>query len=185
MATQPTTGLTYDDLQRFPDDRLRREIIDGELFVTAAPVSRHQRVVVRLVFELHSYAKVYGGEVYPAPTDVYFSHTTVVEPDVVFIRPEHVDRTEERFIRSAPDLVVEISSPSTRRVDLGRKLALYERERVPEYWYVDLDAERIEVRRLEGDRYPRATLLTPASHLESPILPGFSVAVEEILGSAR
>ena len=83
MATQPQTGLTYQDLQAFPEDNLRRELIDGELIVTAAPLIRHQRVVARLVFRLFSYCEQHGGEVLPAPTDVLFSDTNVVESDVL------------------------------------------------------------------------------------------------------
>src|SRR2546425_5585418 len=127
MATQPQTGLTYEDLQAFPEDNLRRELIDGELIVTAAPATRHQRVVARLVYELFAYAMVHGGEVLPAPYDVYFSDVNVVEPDLIYARPEHRDRFEEKFFRSAPDLVIEVSSPSTRRLELVRKRELYER----------------------------------------------------------
>jgi hypothetical protein len=75
MASQPQTGLTYEDLRAFPQDNLRREIIDGELFVTAAPATRHQRAVTVLVGSLFAHCKVHGGQVYPAPTDVYFSET--------------------------------------------------------------------------------------------------------------
>ncbi|MEX2552885.1 MAG: Uma2 family endonuclease [Actinomycetota bacterium] len=68
-----------------------------------------------------------------------------VEPDVLFVRADHVDRVENRYVRGAPDLVVEISSPSTRRLELVRKRDLYARFGVPEYWYVDLEAELLEV----------------------------------------
>src|SRR5881296_669721 len=86
MATQPQTGLTYQDLQRFPEDNLRRELIDGELIVTAAPATRHQRVVTKLVVRLFTYCEAHGGEVLPAPLDVYFTETNVVEPDVLFVK---------------------------------------------------------------------------------------------------
>src|SRR6266545_2507812 len=104
MATQPaTTGLTYDDLQKFPEDNFRRELIDGELIVTAAPATRHQRVVLRLGAVLLDYVDEHGGDVYVAPTDVYFSHTNVVEPDVLFVRAEHLSKVEKKLVRSAPD----------------------------------------------------------------------------------
>jgi Uma2 family endonuclease len=70
VVTQPQTGLTYEDLQAFPDDNLRREIIDGELIVTAAPVPHHQRVVMTLSGELYAYTKLHGGQVLQAPLDV-------------------------------------------------------------------------------------------------------------------
>lgn len=182
MATQPQTGLTYDDLQAFPEDNLRRELIDGELVVTAAPSLRHQGVVAELVTALTLYTRDHGGKVFPAPTDVYFSHTNVVEPDLVFVRGENLWKLERKFVRSAPDIVVEVSSPSTRRLELTRKLELYQRFAVPEYWYVDLDAERIEVYRLDSGAYGTPSLLGRGDVLESPQAPGFAVTIDEVLG---
>ena len=135
-----------------------------------------------LVLELGLYARGHGGEVFPAPTDVYFSHTNVVEPDVVFVRADHAERVERMFVRSTPDVVVEVSSPSTRRLELVRKRELYERFGVSEYWYVELDAERIEVYRLHERRYAAPALITRGERLESPLLPGFAVAVQDVLG---
>src|SRR5919198_2323847 len=172
MATEPTTGLSYDDLQRFPEDNLRRELIDGELIVTAAPTTRHQMVVTVLIARLFAYSEANGGLVLPAPTDVYFSKTNVVEPDVLFVRAENLAKVERSFIRSAPDLVVEVSSPSTRRLELVRKRELYERFGVPEYWYVDLESDRVEVYRLAEGRYGPPTLLSREEMLETPQAPG-------------
>lgn len=185
MATEPrTTGLTYKDLHRmFPDtDNVRRELIGGELIVAPAPAIRHQEVVAKLVMRLGAYCEYRGGTVLPAPTDVYFSERDVVEPDVVFVRPDHLGRVETQVIRGAPDVVVEVSSPSTRALELRRKRELYEREGVPEYWYVDLEADRVEVHRLEGGRYGLPRLLGSGDTLESGQLPGFAVAVDDVLG---
>ncbi|MGH2767811.1 MAG: Uma2 family endonuclease [Actinomycetota bacterium] len=182
MATQPETKLTYEDLQSFPEDNLRRELIDGELIVTAAPAIRHQEAVATLVFHLYAFQQAHGGRVLPAPTDVYLSEVDVVEPDVIFVRAEHAARIEERFVRDAPDVVVEVSSPSTRRLELVRKRELYERFGIPEYWYVDLDADRVEISRLEGGRYGPPKILTRGELLESAEIPGFSLAVGDLLG---
>jgi Uma2 family endonuclease len=185
MATQPQTGLTYEGLQAFPDDDLRRELIDGELIVTAAPVPRHQLVAMTLSGELYAYTKLHGGQVLQAPLDVYFSETNVVEPDVLFVRAENLGRFEDRFLRGAPDLVVEVSSPSTRHTDLVRKLELYQRFGVPEYWFVDLDADRVEVYRLAGDRFEPPVLVGRGEVLETPQAPGFSLAVDDLLAPFR
>lgn len=182
MATQPQTGVVYDDLQTFPDDNLRREIIGGELIVTAAPSTRHQEVVMRLGARLLLYAEEHGARVFPAPTDVFFSETDVVEPDVVFVGEGNIAKVEEKFVRSAPDVVVEVSSPSSRRLELMRKRDLYERFEVPEYWYVDLDADRIELYRLSGGRYGKPLLLQRRDVLSSERVPGFKLPVDYILG---
>ena len=182
MATQPQTNLTYVDLASFPEDNLRRELIGGELIVTAAPLVRHQRAVMALAGRLFLYAKEHGGEVFPAPTDVFLSDIDVVEPDVLFVTQASIAKLESKFVRGAPDIVVEVSSPTTRRLELVRKRELYERYGVPEYWYADLDADRIEVYRLERDRYAPPTMLGRGDTLTSPLLPGFVVAVDEVLG---
>jgi Uma2 family endonuclease len=70
MATEPQTGLTYQDLLAFPEDDFRRELIDGELIVTAAPGDRHQDVVLELGSRLLAYTKLHGGKVYIAPRDL-------------------------------------------------------------------------------------------------------------------
>ncbi len=184
MGTQPQTGLVYDELQAFPEDNFRREIIDGELIVTAAPSTRHQGVVARLCARLLLHAEEHGGLVYPAPTDVFFTESNVVEPDVVFVAEANFAKVEEKFVRSAPDVVVEVSSPSTRRLELLRKRELYERFGVPEYWYVDLEAERIELYRLTEGRYGLPLLMEQDDFLTSPRIPGFSLQVAYILGPA-
>jgi Uma2 family endonuclease len=184
MATpQRTTGLTYDDLQGFPDDNLRREIIDGELFVTPAPATRHQRAVRELTIALGLYCREHGGEMFPAPTDVFFSKTNVVEPDAVLLTAESTGKlADPRYIGGAPDLVVEVSSPGTRRIDLTRKKDLYERFGVREYWFVDLDADRIDAYRLEGDRFGEVSSSGRGATLRTPLLPGLAVPVDDLLG---
>ena len=184
MAAPAPTGLVYDDLAGFPDDNLRRELIGGELIVTPSPRVRHQRVVTKLVAALFAYTEQHGGEVFPAPLDVVFTESDVVEPDVFYLRPESRGRLEERFLRGAPDIAVEVSSPSTRHLELVRKRDLYERHGVPEYWYVDLEIDRIEVFRLdEHSRYPAPVLLGRGETLDSPVLPGLQLRVDDILGS--
>lgn len=182
MATQPQTGLTYEDLVAFPEDNFRREIIDGELIVTPAPGRSHQDAVLELGARLLAYSKDHGGKAYVAPRDVYLADDSVVEPDVMFVTATRLERDEERFIRGAPDLVVEVSSPSTRRIELVRKLELYQRFGVAEYWFVDLDADRIEVYRLEEGAYATPGLLQREEQLDSPQLPGFSIPVDDLLG---
>ena len=184
MATEPkTTGLTYEELlEMFPDeDNIRRELIDGELIVTPSPLTRHQQVVGRLHVLLFRYAEEHGGEALVGPLDVFFSKKNVVDPDLLYLRAESLTKMEERFVRSAPDLVVEVSSPSTRKIDLGKKKELYERYGVPEYWFVDLEADRIEVYFLQEDRYASPTLVTRGQTLSSPLLPGLEVPVAQLL----
>ncbi len=138
---------------------------------------------MRIAAALFVWAREHGGEVFPAPTDVLFTERDVVEHDVVLVRREHADRLGERYIRSAPDLVVEVSSPTTSRVDLGAKRVLYARFGVHEYWFVDLEAERIVAYRLEGGRYGPPRLFGRGETLTSPQAPGLEVKVENLFTS--
>lgn len=182
LSTEPgTRRYTYADLEHFPDDNLRREIIDGELIVTAAPATRHQRVVVNFVVALARYSDGHGGQVFPAPLDVLFADDNVVEPDVVFVRADNLERIKQKFVENAPDVVVEVSSPSTRRLELVRKRELYQRFGVPEYWYVDVEADRVEMYRLTEGAYPPPEIRYPGEALESLVLDSFSMPVGEAL----
>jgi Uma2 family endonuclease len=173
---------TYADLLDLAEDNVRREILGGALVVTPSPSARHQRAVLRLGAALLGYVDTSGGEVFVAPLDVWFADTDVVEPDVLFLRAEHSDRVKERRVVGPPDLVVEVSSPSTRHIDQVRKRRLYEREGVAEYWFVDLDADRIEAYRLEGDHYADPTFFVRGQDAETPEAPGFSISVDALLG---
>lgn len=184
MAIQPQTGLTYEDLRAFPEDNLRRELIRGELIVTAAPETRHQRVVLNLGSALRDYSKAHGGEAFVAPTDVYLAEDTVLEPDVLFVAARNLEKIEKNFVRGAPDFVIEVSSPTNRRLEIVRKKEIYERFGVPEYWYIDLDADRVEIYRLDRSSYRQPEVLGRNDSIRSPLLPGFSIVVDEMIGAA-
>ena len=209
MSVPVASGLTYDDLWELPqDDGLRRELMDGELYVSPSPVVRHQRVVAAIAFALSRAAEQDGGEVLFAPLDVVFGPDTVVEPDVLYLGAETWRaRGDERFIDVVPDLLVEVSSPSTRRLDLIHKRNLYERVGLPEYWFVDLDLEAadlatalassqadpeiaasdtargvIDVYRLDDSgRFGMPQTLQVGDRLRCTALPTLDVGVEDVL----
>jgi len=123
------------------------EAIEGDLYVTPAPTTRHQRVSKRLLYALDRILERPGlGEVFIAPYGVEFPATGEgVQPDIVFVSGERRDTITEAGIVGAPDLVVEILSPSTAGRDRTIKLRLYEREGVREYWIVDPDENVVDV----------------------------------------
>lgn len=183
MGSRAPSRFTFDDLLALPEDNVRREVIDGELLVSRAPSLRHQRVVLRLGVELYRWAQQHGGEAFANPVDNYFAHDNVVEPDVLLVRREHLDRLEDRIIRGGPDLAVEVSSPSTRRLDLLRKRELYERFGVAEYWFVDLDTDEVLVHRLAAEGYGQPQVLRGEDVLTSPDLPGFALPLRELFAA--
>ena len=145
MATQPQTGLTYQDLQSFPEDNFRRELIDGELIVTPSTTFLHQHAVGELLVALHSYLKRQNvGDVLHSPSDIEIVPETIMQPDV-FVSPKTVGRRQKEWhdIQSLL-LAAEIVSPSTATVDRVTKRQFLKRAPVDEYWVVDTDARIIE-----------------------------------------
>ena len=170
--------FTYEDLRLFPDDGLRRELIDGEVYVTPSPTSRHQRVVTNLAFRIGLYLHDNPlGEVFVAPLDVIFSvDDDVTEPDILYVSNERASIISERGIEGAPDWLIEVTSPSTRKRDFTLKLKRYQRYGVRLYWIVDLEAEMIHVWEEGGHEVFEAD-----DTLSVSLLPGFSLAAGEIL----
>ena len=175
--------LTYDDLLAMPDDGLRHEIIDGVLYVSPSPGTPHQFTVGKLHQAIANYLDEHPiGEVYLAPFDVVFTKHDVVEPDLLFITTERLAVLTERNVSGAPDLVVEVLSPSTRRMDLTMKRDLFEHESVRECWIVDPVEGTIDIYRRTGAALPRTASLSSAGGdlLTSPLLPGFEVALARL-----
>jgi Uma2 family endonuclease len=134
---------TVRDLYRLPDDGNRYEIIDGRLYVSPAPSRRHQRAVALLLSELLAYLGPRNHlEALPAPTDVQFADDSVVQPDILVAPAPGHNATSDIIDRLA--LAIEVLSPATAHVDRQDKLRLYQREAIPEYWILDLDARSIE-----------------------------------------
>ena len=167
--------LTYDDLAELPDDGKRYELLEGELIVSPAPTPKHQRAVGHTLRFLGRAEDAGHGQVYVAPLYVVFDQDHVTEPDVLFIRTERLHIVGEADIRGAPDVVVEVLSPSTRRRDLRAKLQIYARFRVPYYWIVDPDVETAQVYELGDDGYSDSVTLRAGQHLDCPLFPGITV----------
>ena len=190
-ALQARRGWTYSDLVALPDDHLRHELIDGEHFVSPSPTTTHQEVSVNLLRALLRHLDESGaGNLLHAPFDVKLSPSTVLVPDVVYFTAERFARVvNDKHATAAPDLVVEILSPGTRRRDLGRKRAVYDREGVGEYWIVDPDAHTITVLRRPrpGAGLTEITVHALAGNdvLESPLFPGLKFRLHDIFRSAR
>ena len=147
MHRMALSQITWQDVQQLPDDGHRHEAIEGELHVTPAPSIRHQRVSQKLEQELLRLLEAPGhGIVIDAPVGVEFPSTGEgVQPDIVFVSSARTHIIADAAIRGAPDLVVEILSPTTEQRDRGVKRKLYERQGVLEYWIVDLETETVEV----------------------------------------
>jgi Uma2 family endonuclease len=146
-----TPLYTVADVRALPDDGNRYEVIAGQLFVTPAPGTRHQRILANLFLLVGTYVKRHKlGEAWFAPLDVVFGAHTLVEPDLLFVRGARLHIVTERELTGPPDLAVEVVSPSSVRADRGRKRQLYLDEGVAEYWVVDPERGSVEVQRAAG-----------------------------------
>ena len=170
MATRVI--LTYADYAAIPADGRRYELYEGEISVTPAPTTWHQRVIRNLFEILHHYVVALGlGEVLFAPVDCILSDTTVVQPDIIFVEAARLRIVSLRGIEGPPTLVVEVLSPSTAPIDRGVKLQLYARHGVPYYWIVEPEGQRIEAYALAEGAFRLAARLDTG---ESGALPPFA-----------
>jgi Uma2 family endonuclease len=135
--------LDYSDLQVTPDDGRRYELVEGELLVSPSPTPMHQTVCGQLFLQLVAYFHTRKlGTAFIGPVDVILTGHDVLVPDLlVTIDPSHISK---RGIEKPPLLVVEVLSPSTRRLDLGAKSRRYAELGVEHYWIVDPEARRLK-----------------------------------------
>jgi Uma2 family endonuclease len=175
------TRLTYEDFCLLPDDGKRREIIEGDLFVTPAPRRLHQRVVTRLSRFLSGFVDDHQlGEVYVSPFDVVLSLFDVVEPDLVYFSNARQSVLTEMNAQGAPDLVVEVLSEGTEKRDRTIKLKLYGKSGVDEYWIIDPEGPAAEIYRRGEKGLELVARLSAAEALSSPMFPGFSLPLRRL-----
>lgn len=164
---------TYRDLQNFPEDGKKREIIGGELFVAAAPSTRHQRLMVELAGLIWSFLKIHPiATLFFAPTEVMFDEFDSVEPDIFVVLKESRAQITEKRVVGAPDWIIEVLSPSNSDYDLETKRKLYSRYGVL-YWVISPVDETITVWDAEKRIYKAGDVI------EVSVLPEFRLNVAE------
>ena len=183
MVTRTRRGpYTYADYLLTPDDE-RYELIEGELFMAAAPSTPHQRIGMRFSNRMGPFIEEHGlGELFAAPTDVHLSDVNVLQSDIVFISKERAYIIEEANIQGAPDIVIEIASPSTEERDRGVKQELYAFFGVLEYWRAYPLTQTVEVLRPKNGQFVSIGLYGLGDTLSTPLLPGLAIDLNEIFG---
>jgi Uma2 family endonuclease len=169
--------LSYSDLPTTHDGR-RFELIRGELFVNPSPNKMHQRVSYRLQRQLEDYFHPRRlGEVFDAPTDVILTDHDVFVPDLA-VAP--LDDASERAIERPPLLVVEIASPSTKRLDRKLKFERYAELEVMHYWIVDAQKKRIDCFKLEKKTFVLSMVAEGDKRFDPPDFEGLSIDLEAL-----
>lgn len=181
----PGVKLTYDDLVRLPDDGMRHELIRGEHYVTPTPDFVHQSIVLKLATEFENFLRQHPlGEVVIAPFAVVIPEDSSVEPDMLYFSRERAAAIFTRkHLTGAPELVVEVESPSTRQRDRTVKQAFYAEIGVLEYWRIDPNRQSVTVYRRgsRDDDWPKIPhLVRPPEMLVTPLLPGLSIRLDVI-----
>ncbi|HEV8611852.1 MAG TPA: Uma2 family endonuclease [Thermoanaerobaculia bacterium] len=180
MSVSKPLRYTYDDYARLPDER-RYEVIDGELYLTPAPTPYHQIVSRRIERLLEDHVeKAKLGIVIQAPCDVVLSQFDVLQPDIFFISTGRLAVIGEKYISDAPDLVVEVLSPGTRRRDRVLKAKRYAHFGVREMWIADPQKKTIEVFVNTDVGFRREGVYSADDVLRSPLLPGLEVPLARV-----
>ena len=171
---------TYEDYLRLEDDK-RYELINGRLEEMPAPTTEHQRILGRLYKTLDEFVeRAKLGDVLISPIEVVLSKSTVIQPDILFVSKERLGVVKDRIF-GPPDLVVEIVSPSSYVKDRYEKFRIYEEYGVKEYWVVLPREKVIEVWCLRDGKYVLHTVAVEKGEVESCILKGLKVKVEEVI----
>lgn len=187
MLTTQKERKTAADYAKLPDSKERYELIDGELIMVPAPTFEHQDILSFLISKLDGVVRPHKlGKVVPAPTDVHATTHDVYQPDILFIRKENLGIVRDGAVHGAPDLVIEILSPSTGYYDLKHKKDVYQQIGVQEYWIVDPMDKTVECF-LNSPRGYETFFLgkkkddpSSAGSAQSSVLPEFSIDLGEL-----
>ena len=183
VETRPAT-LTYEDYLKTPDDE-RWELLRGELIMVPGPNTAHQRITLNLAFSLRTFVEKESlGEVFISPYDVVFSHSNVLQPDLLFVSKEQQSIITDANIQGAPALVVEVISPSTASKDRELKRGIYAEHGVSEYWLVDPDARTISVMSLQDKDFRKVGNYGVGEVLSSSTLEGLALDLTRIFPPA-
>lgn len=178
MVTTPK--LTYQDYAALEGDE-RYELLDGELILVGSPNRDHQLVSVRLLTRMYSFVEEKDlGWVLDAPFDVLFTDTDVTQPDILFISREREHILTHANVQGAPDLIVEILSPSSSTRDWRNKRELYASHGVREYWIVDPTNRIVSILLLQDGVLEIEQTHTEDETATSTVLDGFTVSLDSI-----
>ena len=184
MAETVRERITIEEFLKLPETNTPTELIHGVLIVSPAPIHVHQRIIGKLFLYLSQVTgkTTMGGEVVVSPSDVHLDEENVVQPDVFWVSgsESRCQLGDDGYWHGAPDLVIEVLSPSTARRDRIEKFKLYEAHGVREYWLVDPEAQLVEVFEAEDDRFQNRRAFGPDDTFESALLGGEHVKLADI-----
>ena len=191
MQRQLEERFTYGNYRTWPEDE-RWELIDGVVYdMSPAPSRFHQGLITEFIFQFRAYLQDKSCRIYAAPFDVRLPDgdepdddiVTVVQPDLVVVCDRN--KLDERGCKGAPDLIIEILSPSTVSKDLHDKFKLYERVGVKEYWIVHPQDQTVMVFRREGEVFGRAAMFAREGQIKIPLLGDLVIDLQQAFSSGE
>jgi len=183
MELTETKGpKTYTDYQKLKEGE-PYQLINGMFVKSPSPTVNHQRLVKRLEWRLIPLEKNGAGELLYAPMDVYFTDTEVYQPDILFISKARLGIIKEKVVEGAPDLVIEVLSPTTGYYDLRHKMKIYEASGVKEYWIVDPMERSVEVYKNCSKGFKLAVRAEKSGEVSSMLYPDFCLDARELFAS--
>ena len=181
MVVRRTVRFRAEDIWETPDDGNRYEVIDGDLYVTPPPVIAHQRPASRLPVFVGAYLMAHPiEELFVAPTGVVLDEFNGVQPDVLYVSNERRHLIGERGIEGAPDLVVEVLSPSTQARDRGIKQRRYAAAGVRQYWIVVPPTRTLEAYVLVDGSYAPRGAYGPGTAFRPELFPGLEIPIDAL-----
>jgi Uma2 family endonuclease len=154
MAEQIKTRMTAQEFLQLPETNLPLQLLDGEVIEMGAPELPHQDIALNTALLFTRKEAELGGKVYIAPVDVYFDELNIPQPDVIWLAPDtQCQIVGAKRLNGAPDLIVEILSPSTAHNDRKGKFRLYEKYGVREYWLIEPRDQLVEVWQHDDERF--------------------------------
>lgn len=176
--------LTYEHYVRASAET-PMQILDGAVYVTPAPLTDHQLAIGEIYAELRAWAQGRGGRAYLGPVDVRLGDHDIVQPDACALLPGRLSRDRNKYILGAPDLAVEVLSPSNARLDRGLKKDRYFASDLTELWLVDLTLRTVEIFLPEAPLTPRVTATKRDRSVTSPTWSDLVVEVGEVFPRRR
>lgn len=186
MALPQENGYTYADVLEW-EDGTRYELVGGIPVMMSPPSRVHQKISGELYLQIGNYLRGKKCEIYHAPFGVRLFEQdndspddvdTLVEPDITIVCDPN--KLDAKGCKGAPDMVIEILSPATRKHDRLIKFGLYQRAGVKEYWIVDPESQMVMVHVMEEGQYPSPEVYTSKANVPVSILEDFSVDLTSV-----
>jgi Uma2 family endonuclease len=186
MSGRPhAPSLTEEDYYNLPDNGMRYQLIEGELYMAPAPNLYHQTISGNLEFIFRAYLEQNPlGILLHAPFDVVFHGESIWQPDIFVVLNANRHILKEQRCEGVPDFIIEILSQNNRELDLHTKRTIYARQGVTEYWIIDPEAKEILIYRFDENINEPVTRIKSPVKATSSLFPGLTIALEAIFRPA-